>query len=237
MPSYATIDLRLDENDRPRPPVIVFPPGFNLTRERIKPLVESFRNALEGSRIYPPEAIIDEELELRIDQSIYVYYQYYFQAIAAALNISEDLLDQMEPVSRHEFFVCTAPIQSFRDPNELMPGLSRLETLLGYAYPTSGASEKPPYIPSGDYESYMVAAVCLTFKGCGPDLLEKYDMLFLSNVLKDAGYMSDPERKEPEPAQKRLAAAPEVKDAAFEMAKPKISDKLLATGIKLPERF
>jgi len=233
---WVEIELLDTEEGCPRPPAIVFPPSYDRA-QFVKPAVAAFRKTLEGSKIYPPDLIIDEELGMRVDEALYTHYKYYYLHLADLMEITVPL-DDMEPVSRHEFFICTEPIQDWRNPEQMLAGISKLEGLLGYSYPKSNVSEKPPFIPSGDYESYVGAAVCLTFKNAAPYLLQRYDMIFLSSMLKDAGYLSDPDKKEGGSYQQASAPPPPaVKDASFENKKEEISDKLKASGIRLPERF
>lgn len=233
---WVEIALLDTEEGCPRPTVIVFPPSYDRA-QFIKPAVAAFRKALEGSKIYPPDLVIDEELDLRLDDALYTHFKYYYEHLAQLMEITVPL-EEMDTVSRHEFFICTEPVPDWRNPDQSIAGISKLESLLGYSYPKSGVSEKPPYIPSGDYESYVGAAVCLTFKSAAPYLLQRYDMMFLSNMLKDAGYLSDPDKKEGGTGQHASAPPPPaVKDASFENKKEEISDKLKASGIRLPERF
>jgi hypothetical protein len=231
------IELTPTEDDRPRPPIEIFPPSlYHATL--VKTSVANFKKALEGFNVYPPDLVVDEELGLRIDVGIYTHFKEFFIKLAMLLGLTDEDLESMDSLSRHEFFVCTDPVQSWQDPEVMLPGLSKLEKLLGYSYPTSGVSEKPPYIPSNDYESYVAAAVCLNFKGVGVELIKHFDINFLSNMLKDAAYLSDPDKhKEGEVVEHYIPKAPSEIDTDFENKKSEIGDKLESFDIKLPGNF
>jgi hypothetical protein len=180
----------------------------------IKSHLNALKAALVGSSVYPPD--LQSPSGHRLDDLIYQQFRPYFQVLAHHLHILADL-DALDSVSRHEFFVCTEAIPHWQEPEVMVPGLSRLEEMLGYTYPVAAigtiASAPPPYIPSGDYEAYLIAALVLNFPHAGLQMAERWDVDFLTKILKDAAYLSKPEKD-----REALPMAPTVHtvDARFE---------------------
>jgi len=205
----------------------------------IKLYLLDFKEAIASRPVYPPD--LENEYGVAIQDSLYEDFRWYYQAIADNL-IPPVNADELEPLSRHQFFVCGDPVPHWEDPDTQIPDLSKLEKLLGYSYPEPGSknladtSHFEP--PSGDYDSYMLAALVVNFPESGLRLAESYDTEFLNKILKDAAHLSDPDRD------KKAIAAPTTNfksnhrfDEDFEGMKDIIQKQLEAIGVQVPEDF
>ena len=147
-------------------------------------------------------------------------------------------LEQFDSRSRHELFICTEPVSHWRDKEAQLPGLSGVEQLLGYSYPTgesSGSTFKPP---SQDEDSYLIAGLCLNFKASGLELADRFPSNFLQKIMEDAAYLSDPERSKDGGSSNSLPIQePLIVDAQFEEVKEDVATELGDLGVTLPSGF
>lgn len=219
---------------RQQPSIFVFAPSFSQTMKLRDQLAE-FKESLVGMSVYPPELILPDE-NARLDEFLYGNFSPYFEAIAELLNLKVHP-SEIESASRHEFFVCTAPIPHWSNANEVVPGLSGLEQLMGYEYP-SGGSVIPTPSRSRDDDAHLMAALVLNFPNSGLELADRYDVNFLSQILQEAAVLSGSEEvNQSVGGGSPTSLAPLVKDEDFEQAKPDIANRLQDLGVTLPEDF
>lgn len=205
----------------------------------VKQYLLDFKEAIASRPVYPPD--LEDELGVSIQESLYEDFRWYYQAIADNL-IPSVKAEELDPLSRHQFFVCGEPVPHWEDPETQIPDLSRLEKLLGYSYPqpsskdVAATSHFEP--PSGDYDAYMLAALVVNFPESGLRLAETYDTEFLNKILKDAAHLSDPDKD------KKVIAAPQVQlkqdhkvDRGFEDNIEEIQKRLEAIGVLVPSEF
>ncbi len=206
----------------------------------IKPYLMDFKEAIGSHPVYPPDLVTENGQT--IQDALYEEFRWYYQAIADHL-IPAVKTEELDSLSRHQFFVCGEPVSHWDDPDTPIPDLSRLEKLLGYSYPEPGS--KPATVsssfepPSGDYDAYMLAALVLNFPESGLELAKLYDSDFLNKLLKDAAHLSDPEKAK-NSGQPYLV--PQFKqnydvDVDFENMKGEVQTQLVAMGVQVPEDF
>lgn len=206
----------------------------------IKPYLMDFKAAIGSHPVYPPDLVTENGQT--IQDALYQEFRWYYQAIADHI-VPPISTEELDPLSRHQFFVCGDPVSHWDDPNTPIPDLSKLEKLLGYSYPEPGS--KPTTVsssfepPSGDYDSYMLAALVLNFPESGLQLAKLYDSDFLNKLLKDAAYLSDPEKIK---NSGQSSLVPQLKqnyevDVDFENMKAEVQSQLAAIGVQVPEEF
>lgn len=236
-------------------------PSF-LDSFQLRLAVDDFRSAIAGLPIHPPDL---EEDGVRLDERLFEEFRGYILAIARLLHpfkgfyakaleesnhkggdaiawadeVLGHWLLKFDSASLHRLFVCTEPVTHWRDKEAQLPGLSGVEQLLGYSYPTgesSGSTFKPP---SSDEDAYLLAGLCLNFRNTGLELAQKFSSSFLQKVMEDAAYLSDPERsKDGGSGMNSLPVnEPLVVDAEFEEVKEGVAAELDDLGVKLPEGF
>lgn len=230
---------------------------------KLRLVINDFRDAIAGLPIHPPDL---EEDGIRLDEQIFKEFRGYILAIAKLLHpfkefhasairqsekkgaqaISEadellaKWLGQFDSRSLHELFTCTEPVPYWKDKKTQLPGLSGIEQLLGYSYPTSdmgsGSTFKPP---SEDEDSYLIAGLCLNFRNVGLELAERFPSGFLQKIMEDAAYLSDPERGKSSGGNSNSLPVQEplVVDAQFEEIKEGVAAELSDLGVKLPSGF
>jgi hypothetical protein len=85
----------------------------------------------------------------------------------------------------------------------------------------------------------MLAALVLNFPESGLQLAKLYDSDFLNKLLKDAAYLSDPEKIK---NSGQSSLVPQLKqnyevDVDFENMKAEVQSQLAAIGVQVPEEF
>lgn len=205
----------------------------------IKQYLIDFKEAISSRPVYPPE--LETESGMTIQDSLYADFRGYYQAIADNLIPAIDP-DHLDPLSRHQFFVCGNPVSHWDEPETQIPDLSRLEKLLGYAYPEPGSKPVPTTggfePPSGDHDAYMLAALAVNFPELGLQLAKLYDSEFINKILKDAAHLSDPD-KDKRPGQTPILQFRQNydEDSDFEERKNVVKKRLAAMGVSTPEDF
>lgn len=119
------------------------------------------------------------------DAVLFESFDLFYQAIANLLQPRFEAR-QIEPRSRHSFFIATDPVPNPLNPDELVPGLSGLETLMGYELPTPPTKETPIHLTSGDPDADLVAAMLVTFKTSALSLMSRYCRSDLINILSQS---------------------------------------------------
>lgn len=148
--------------------VIVFPLPIQKSR-RVSAYHQELRNAIAGIHVWPEE----------LDAKIYPILKTYYRKIAHFFDINSDLLTQN---SRHHFFIATEPIQY---KEQLIPGLSLLEKLLGYDYPKEDfITTDIDVVSTGDPTLDVIADAILIFKVGG--LENHYSLDELAKLCKQA---------------------------------------------------
>lgn len=149
--------------------VIVFPLPIQKSR-RVSAYHQELRNAIAGLHVWPEE----------LDSKIYPVLKTYYKKIAHFFGFNSDLLTQN---SRHHFFIATEPIQY---KEQLIPGLSLLEKLLGYDYPKEDrvTTDIECVISTGDPNLDIIADAILIFKVGG--LENHYSLDELAKLCKQA---------------------------------------------------
>lgn len=216
-----------------QPDFYVFAPSLTQAM-RIRPYLNGFKSALVGQSVYPPDLEISEP-EARLDTFLFRRYRPYFQQLADLVGITIDL-DLIESASRHAFFVCTKPIPHWDDPSQQIPGLSGLEQLLGLSYPESGGQSRSSAIAEEkDNDAYLMAALVLNFPNTGLELADRFDVPFLSEILKEAAILSGGEAKSTTTVVNRKPKL--VKDEQFESEKQGFAQVLAQMNVIVPPDF
>lgn len=208
--------------------------------------IEDLKTQITGTAVHPPDG--RNEDGDRIDNYLFSKATHFFVAIAKLLrpikNSGMDdesilqLLESLDSVERHKFFVCTDPVESWAAPGEFIPGLSGLEQLLGFSYPSSSSSYTDPvYIPSNDPDAYLIAALLLNFRNVGLELADRFPASFLQEILQDASHLSTPESDRKSRSGEAFQHQPPVVNPEFDQKKDKIAEKMKKAGITIPEGF
>lgn len=216
------MNFRLDYEDGDF--VLVFPLPIQESR-RVDAYNSEFRKAIEQYHIYPE----------RFDEVLYPKFRIYYQKIAGFFNINSDKLTR---ISRHHFFVATEPIEY---NNNLIPGLSYLQQLLGYNYPSPTLETKDiegqTLITTGDPNLDIVADALLIFKVAG--LENYYSLNELSKLCKQANdrlkQAEDSARGENKSGDENLAS--EIIDEDFAKHKARLYNWLINLGVDVPQGF
>lgn len=188
--------------------------------------------------VWPPSLPLENGLTLA--EFIYEQVREQFEDMARFLKIDVSL-DDIDPESRHLFFICTEPVPHWERSNEMVQGLSLLDQLLGLSMPTRSSSNSSSRLSSGDLDADMMAALLLNFKSAGLRLANTrglgYD--FINKVFEQASNLQQEARKQSEQPKRRIlpAIAPGEDDPFFIANKSVIKGKLLALNIPLPDEF
>ena len=130
---------------------IVLPPSAFKSREIVIILGE-FKLAIANSNpqlnLWPPE----------YDILIYDRFSFYYKKLARSLAIQR--VEDLEPVSRHCFFVGGEPVES---KGKVQLGLSQLEKMLGFGYSQNEESSRIN-LTTGDAFLDIATHAVLTFK-------------------------------------------------------------------------
>lgn len=143
--------------------------------DRIRAYHLALHQALTGLNVFPA---------VEADAVLYPQFKLYYQKLGNIMNPVVDC-DRLAPESRHEFFVCSEPIEH---DGRLLPGLSGLEQLMGFSYSTE--SSEPPDKTTGDITLDILTSVALTFKGgAGIALAKRYSREELVKICNYAGQL------------------------------------------------
>jgi hypothetical protein len=207
----------------------------------IKDYLLDLKEAVGSSPVYPPDLEVDG---VSIQDKLYSEFRWYYQAIADNL-VPPINTEDLDPLCRHQFFICGDPVPHWEDPETKIPDLSTIDKLVGHSYPEPGSlparaisSFEPP---SKDYDSYLLAALIVNFPENGVALAELYDSDFLNKILKDAAHLSDPDKGSS--SSQAIAGLPiefratSQVDEEFESSKGDITESLKAIGVGVPEDF
>ena len=219
-------------------------PAPSLTEAfEIRLAIEDLKAHITGYAIYPPE---DRNSDGdRIDNFLFFKASRFFIAISRLLRPfkgqdEEAILQELESldtVERHRFFICTEPVESWLSPGVLIPGLSGLEQLLGYSYPSGASRSESAYIPSSDPDAYLLAALLLNFRNVGLELADRFPASFLQDILQDASYLSTPESERKIGSDNMEQYIPPPSNPEFDQKKDEIAEKMKKAGITIPEGF
>lgn len=230
----------------PRTEVLTFKSGKRLRvsvsltgKMLVKEYLMDLKEAIGSQPVYPPDLVVADGVTLQ--NGLYQDLKWYYQAIADNLSPPVNT-EELDPLCRHQFFICGEPVPHWEDPNVEIPDLSNLEKLLGHSYPEPGTQITEPVStfepPSADYDAYMIAALVINFPNSGLEMADRFDSDFLNKVLKDAAHLSDPDKID----KPNVGGAVSFKqthqvDEDFEANKEAIRLQLAAIGVSVPEDF
>jgi hypothetical protein len=207
----------------------------------IKDYLLDLKEAIADNPVHPPDLEVDG---VTIQDKLYSEFRWYYQAIADNLTPPINA-DDLDPFCRHRFFICGDPVPHWEDSEVKIPDLSAIDKLIGHSYPEPGRSPSKTISgfepPSGDYDSYLFAALIVNFPENGMALAELYDSEFLNKILKDAAHLSDPDKNSS--SSQAIAGLPiEFKatnqmDEEFEGKKDEVVERLKAICVNVPEDF
>ena len=202
---------------------LVFPLSIQQSR-KVSAYHKELRRMISGVHIWPEE----------IDSKMYPILKLYYQKIGVFFDVNPELLTQS---SRHNFFIATEPIEY---KGQLIPGLSFLEQLLGYAYPKEEISEgqtSEPIITTGDQNLDIITDAILIFKIGG--LESHYSLDELAKLCKQANdrlkQAEESARGETRGGDENLES--EALDDDFVKDKSRLYNWLTNLGIKVPAEF
>lgn len=153
------------------------------------------------------------------DESLYQEHRSLYQAIGQLLNLD---MDNLTSADRHRLLICTAPIAM---GDQLIPGLSILEQLMGYEYDFSEPVEPTEIIlTSGDNDADLIAGCHLALGDNAIALMQQFSRRKLLKILEQVNNLSNREERLKEEQAKR--------DKAF-MAKNfgDVTDRFAAMGV------
>lgn len=143
--------------------------------DRIRAYHLALHQTLTGLNVFPA---------LEADAVLYPQFKLYYQKLGNMMNPVVDC-DRLTPESRHEFFVCTEPVEH---GEQRLPGLSGLEQLMGFSYNTEAGEE--PDKTTGDINLDILTSVVLSFKGgSGIALAKRYSRESLVKMCNYAGQL------------------------------------------------
>lgn len=177
---------------------------------------------LSGMPVWTPE---------EADTALYKIFAPYYRKVAELLGIECDRLTQK---SRHFLLVCTEPVCN--DEN-LRPGLSFLEKLMGYSLEAKVQQESKSSVPTtGDYVLDIKTDLYLIFKRHAPKLWKTHSLEECALLCRQANErMKDPDDiDDGEGWGKKVEV---VDDEIFLEKKQEIILGLNAIGVKVPEGF
>lgn len=203
--------------------VIVFPLPIKESR-KVAAYHQALRSAIAGRHVWPEES----------DSILFPAFKRYYQKIAGFFDIDTD---RLTPISRHHFFIATEPIEY---KNQKIPGLSYLEKLLGYDYPSETPSEQPTQekiITTGDLNLDVITDAILIFKIGG--LENYYSLNELVKICKQANerlkQAEELARGEAKGGDENLET--EVQDEDFVKEKARLYNWLTNLGVSVPVEF
>lgn len=141
--------------------ILIFQEDIPLSiHRRVRGYHQEFRRAIAGYKIYPFN---------EADTVLYHQFRYYYEAIGKLINLSAGDID---PESRHRFFVCTEPADG-------TVGLSGLEQLMGYSQVVE--DQETDISESGvpttsDPVLDILTDIYLTFKSGASNLVQNYSI-------------------------------------------------------------
>ena len=138
-----------------------------------------------GSSVWPPEEIAE---------GVYKHFNLYIRKLFSVLNLKIDP-DDLTPVSRHYFCICTEPIG---DGDTYRPGLSLLEQLMGFSLKEVPPPDPnaPEYPTTGDEVLDVKVDLFLIFKRHAPKLWESHSLEELALMSRQANErMRDPSQE------------------------------------------
>ena len=195
--------------------------------------------ALEGKRIWP----LPEPAGHPDDSAFYALLAPWYQKIAALLTPPFDP-GRLDPLSRHEFFICTAPV-SHPATGEQVRGLCGLEQLLGLAYvagPVEDGGDGNAIAGTGDPDLDALTYASLTFKEA--DVTKLAGMLSAADLSRMASYGNELYRKsatsdsgQDSSGESRDKAEAMDDDELFRENCDRILAKLKALEIPVPDGF
>lgn len=167
-----------------------------------------------------------------LDLRFYSQNQLFYRKIGELIFPRIDV-ERLEPISRHEFFVCTAPIEH-PETGQVVSGLSGLEQLMGYAYVKQDVARQSVQPTTGDSELDVLTDALLVFKRKGLELAQILSLEELAKANRQAGErMRPPESEVEDEAQEEL----EVDDALFLANKDAILSQIQQMGVLIPPGF
>lgn len=119
---------------------------------RVDAAQRAFKEKLAAQRIY-----VEGDIP-QCDRALFEKFAPYYRLLGKLLGIN---VDTLTPQSRHAFFVCTDPIE-FKE--QLIPGLSGLDLLLGRELSESEPKEEDVEGESAMGREELEAALLLSFK-------------------------------------------------------------------------
>lgn len=219
---------RLDFTDRDFK--LIFPNQIPLTRHSsIRAYHLELLKAVQGLTVWPapPDDPDEDSWDLYPDFSL--YYQKVIQLVDSSVNCSKLL-----PSSRHLFFICTEPMQY---GEQLIPGLSGLEQLMGFSLPKFGEKPQPrdESVPTtGDSVLDVKVDIFLVFKNRATRLIEEHSLDELCRMAKQAGdRMAQAKGEDSE--EKQIKEAED--DEWFTSKKAMFLNRLKAMRISVPSNF
>jgi hypothetical protein len=179
---------------------------------------------LSGIPVWP----VDE-----VSAVLYNNFGKYFCKVTDLLKLD---CDRLTDESRHLLLVCSAPVG---EGENLRPGLSYLEQLMGYSLeqkPQQSAPSSTPPPTTGDYVLDVKADLYLIFKRHAPQLWQMHSLEECALLCKQASErMKDPDEKEDSTGWDKKAKV--VDDDIFLEKKSEVISRLSAIGVSVPEEF
>lgn len=218
---------RLDFTDRDFK--LIFPCQIPLTRHGI---VRAYHlellKAVQNLTVWPPPDDFDED-----SWDLYPDFSLYYQKVMSLVDTSINC-DRLLPSSRHLFLVCTEPLPY---GEQMIPGLSGLEQLMGFTLPKHGEKPQPKddSIPTtGDSVLDVKVDTFLVFKNRATRLIEEHSLDELCRMAKQAGDRMAQAKGE-DSDEKQVKEAED--DEWFTSKKAMFLNRLKAMKIDVPSNF
>lgn len=167
-----------------------------------------------------------------LDGDLYGLYSELYEAIANLLTPSFNP-GLLTPLSRHEFFIATAPFPHPTKPEVMMAGLSNLHFMRGLTEPkapSAGSSDDVVIISSGDEEADLLADMLLLFPENFKALKKRYPVVTLTKTVKQ---YCDRRRGQEAIDEIRSKRDQEI----FDRNADAVAAELATLGIQVPEGF
>lgn len=204
--------------------IVTAPPvldrNFQLHSKLIRLYHIELQSSLAGINVWPPEDVAD---------LIYSKLPRHFQKLGALFDppIETDCLD---PISRHQFFVCTDPV-TIPGYDKPVPGLSGLEQIMGFTHADPNAEPVKLEYSTGDPELDILVDSLLIFKDRGLKLAQ---MLSLEDLCKVCKQGNDRMRVDNSEGPSEKPEEPWKENEKFVERKDRISQSLNDLGVWMP---
>ena len=178
---------------------------------------------LSGMPVWPPEEVA---------AVLYKNFGRYYQKVTELFGVE---CDRLTDESRHLLLVCTQP---FGEEENLRPGLSFLEQLMGYSLEKSEVQEPTgkPAPTTGDYVLDVKTDLYLIFKRHAPKLWEIHSLEECALLCRQANErMKDPDEADDGKGWEKKIDV--VDDEDFVSKKEEMILRLSAIGVVPPEGF